>query len=457
MGTLLPLYLVFIIATVFIVSSNNLLVFGNNNTVRLESSPIVKDAEVNTTTPIKNLVVMIQGKRSFDNYFGVFPGVNGITNNTQNPINPFKNEESVVSPFPLEITEMPRYKPYHNTTTYRLSFNDGKMDGFIYSQKNSLTDGKLVMGYFDGDDLPYYWKLAEKYVLADMFFSPSMYSDLANNLILIASHEGTYASSKKAPKGGILVNYTIFDLLEKNNIPWNVYIQDLASFENLTNVEKIRLYEDIPVLGIKRFMENKTLNLKIKDLNQYFEDIKSGNLPSISYIYTTSHNEDAPNNVIRGQEEVTFMISSLKRTNYWNTSAIILTYVESGGWFDHVKPPKIGKYQLGFRVPTLIISPYSKEGFIDSTIYDGTSILKFIEYNYNLTHLTDRDKFVNNLLNSFNFSHANTPIILKGIGDTKLIASKTIWGVSYVYIGFIVVAVIIGFIIHKLTRKNHVK
>jgi phospholipase C len=97
------------------------------------------------------------------------------------------------------------------------------------------------------------------------------------------------------------------------------------------------------------------------------------------------------------------------KSPYWNSTAIILTWDEYGGFYDHVAPPQIDKYGLGFRVPAIIISPYAKAGYIDHTQYSFGSILKFIEWRFNLPPLTARDAHANNLLNAFDFSQKPRP------------------------------------------------
>ena len=96
------------------------------------------------------------------------------------------------------------------------------------------------------------------------------------------------------------------------------------------------------------------------------------------------------------------------QSQYWKDSVIILTYDQSGGWYDHVAPPSPSKdnnyREYGFRVPTLVISPYAKQGYIDNTFYDSTSILKFIESVFELPSLTKNDAIANNMYNAFDFN-----------------------------------------------------
>jgi len=101
---------------------------------------------------------------------------------------------------------------------------------------------------------------------------------------------------------------------------------------------------------------------------------------------------------------VKLVVDSIMSSPYWNSTAIILTWDDYGGFYDHVPPPQIDRYGLGFRMPALIISPYAKLGYIDHTQYQFESSLKFIEWRFNLPSLTDRDLHANNLLNAFDFN-----------------------------------------------------
>jgi phospholipase C len=150
-------------------------------------------------------------------------------------------------------------------------------------------------------------------------------------------------------------------------------------------------------------VENATLNERIQDLSNYFHDLKN-NLPSVSYIILPDSQESSPKDILEGQESVVSLIISLMKSKYWKNSVFILTYSGSGGWYDHVPPPLNSEYEYGFRIPTLFISPYSHQGKIDSTFYDTLSILKFIEYNFNLESIDGRNSLSNNILAAFDFN-----------------------------------------------------
>ena len=323
---------------------------------------------------------------------------------------PSNASTGLVKPFHLENTKTHNLK--YGPTVYEKSYNYGFMDGFIFAQngqdfKSNETletpNSTIVMGYYNNSEIGPYWDLASKFVLADNFFSPSPQTDLTNNLFLFTAEEGNF--KKYIPSNGLSINSTILDLLEKKQITWKIYVENYDPALNYTNTNESskRYLVYNPILGIPRFVDNTTLNSKIQDLNHYFHDLKK-NLPKVSYIILPDSHESSPKDILKGQEKVISLIISLMKSNYWKNSLFILTYSGSGGWYDHVPPPENSDYELGFRVPTLFISPYSKEGLVDSTFYDTLSILKFIEYNYGLEYINMRDLSSNNLLNVFNFN-----------------------------------------------------
>jgi phospholipase C len=372
-------------------------------------SPLAEaDNTPSQTKPVDHVIVIMQGRRSFDHYFGTYPGVDGLSNDTRIPMNSLDdNSTQHVSPFHLEETS---FIPRHSSKVYELSYNNGSMNGFAYAQNLEGYEGEKIMGYYDSRDLPYYWDLASKYVLADKFFSPTMRTGLPNYLTLYAGHHAEYIHNK-IPEQGLEIN-TIFDSLEERNIPWKVYVQNYDPSINYTNKEartdlKLRFN---PLLAIPRFVHNETLNSHIVDLDTYFTDLRGNNsLPNVAFITAPESNERAPRSPAEGQEFVVSLVAALMKSKYWTDSAFVITYDEPGGWYDHVVPPLQQEFEQGFRVPTIIVSPYAKLGYVDSTTYDVTSILKFIEYLFGLAPMTVRDESANNLLNAFDFTKPPNP------------------------------------------------
>jgi phospholipase C len=318
--------------------------------------------------------------------------------------------EGLIEPFHLKNTKTPNLK--YGPVVYEKSYNFGFMDGFIFAQNDNKIkqndiakkdNHTIVMGYYNNSEIGPYWYLASNFVLADNFFSATRQTDLTNNLHLFTSEEGNF--KKYVPTTGLSINSTVLDLLEKKRIPWKIYVENYDSSLNYTNEnESSKRYLTVnPILGIPRFVDNATLNERIQDLSNYFHDLKH-NLPSVSYIILPDSQESSPKDILKGQESVVSLIISLMQSKHWNNSLFILTYSGSGGWYDHVSPPQNSEFEHGFRVPTLFISPYSHEGIVDSTFYDTLSIIKFIEYNFNLKSIDFRDSLSNNILSAFNFN-----------------------------------------------------
>jgi phospholipase C len=317
--------------------------------------------------------------------------------------------EGLIEPFHLKNTKTPNLK--YGPLVYETSYNYGFMDGFILAQNdNTLKPNDIakkdnhtfVMGYYNNSEIGPYWFLASNFVLADNFFSATRQTDLTNNLHLFTAEEGNF--KKYVPTEGLSINSTVLDLLEKKRFTWKIYVENYDSGLNYTNEnESSKRYLTLnPILGIPRFVENTTLNGRIQDLSNYFHDLKH-NLPSVSYIILPESQESSPKDILKGQEAVVSLIISLMQSKHWKNSLFILTYSGSGGWYDHVPPPLNPASDHGFRVPTLFISPYSHKGIVDSTFYDTLSIVKFIEYNFNLKMVDSRYSLSNNILGAFDF------------------------------------------------------
>ena len=317
--------------------------------------------------------------------------------------------EGLIEPFHLKNTKTPNLK--YGPLVYEKSYNYGFMDGFILAQNDNTLkpndiakkdNHTIVMGYYNNSEIGPYWFLASNFVLADNFFSATRQTDLTNNLHLFTAEEGNF--KKYVPTGGLSINSTVLDLLEKKRFTWKIYVENYDSGLNYTNEnESSKRYLTLnPILGIPRFVENTTLNGRIQDLSNYFHDLKH-NLPSVSYIILPESQESSPKDILKGQESVVSLIISLMQSKHWKNSLFILTYSGSGGWYDHVPPPLNPGSEHGFRVPTLFISPYSHKGIVDSTFYDTLSIVKFIEYNFNLKMVDSKYSLSNNILGAFDF------------------------------------------------------
>jgi phospholipase C len=145
----------------------------------------------------------------------------------------------------------------------------------------------------------------------------------------------------------------------------------------------------------------------LKDEDDFIAAVSAGMLPPVSFVKPVGINNEHPNytNVIVGENHVLDLITRIKNNStLWADTAIIVTYDENGGFWDHVPPPVVDRWGPGTRVPAIVISPFAKKHFVDSTVYDTTSILALIEHRFGLTPLTSRDMNAADLTNAFDFS-----------------------------------------------------
>jgi phospholipase C len=366
------------------------------------------------TTPIQHLVVVMQENHTFDNYFGTYPGANGIPAGTEMPVDPNNPAAGYVTPWHIGNTTITDLS--HSTSTFNDQYNNGKMDGFISALNSRNQDGKLAMGYYDGRDIPYYWNLADNYVLFDQLFSSAKDGSFSNHMYWVA------AVSPSAPKGvklsDVLANTpTIFDSLQAAGVSWKFYVQNYdptityRDVYNKGNRESQVIW--VPLLNFDRFIDNPNLSSHIVDLSQYYVDLRNGTLPSVSYIVPSGASEHPPSSLMSGQRFIKSILQELERSTAWNSSAFLLLYDDWGGWYDHVTPPQVDLFGYGMRVPGILVSPYAKTGYIDHTVLDFTSVLKFIEQNWNIAPLAQRDANSNNFLTAFDFNNtARLPIFL---------------------------------------------
>ncbi|GBD21384.1 Phospholipase C 3 [bacterium HR28] len=366
----------------------------------------VHAARPEPNTPIRHFIVLMQENHTFDNYFGTYPGADGIPPDTCMPVDPTDPASECVEPF--HIGNLPIEDLDHSVVTFRRQLNGGRMNGFIWALRLRNHDGRIAMGYYDGRDLPYYWNLASEYVLFDRFFSSAHGGSVWNHMYWIAAVPGTEKNSIPA-EGFSNDIVTIFDRLNEAGLTWKFYVQNYdpsITYRTRTEVVGPRAAQVVwcPLLAIPRYLDDPELFRHIVPLDEYFTDLQNGTLPNVAYIVPSGASEHPPGSIQAGQRFVRSLIQALMRSPYWWNSAFLVTYDDWGGWYDHVPPPQVDDYGYGFRVPAFLVSPYAKRGFIDSTTYDFTSILKFIEENWDLEPLAERDARATSIRNAFDFT-----------------------------------------------------
>jgi phospholipase C len=295
----------------------------------------------------------------------------------------------------------------------------GKMDKFDLISTNLAAYTQLVE-----QDIPNDWAYARQFVLADRYFTPVHGPSLPNQLFTVGAQSGGAISNSDAPgssancdgspsgtvevidSGGNITNQapcfdfqTLADLLDSSGKTWKYYGPDRGSI--LSSIRHIR--------------DSHEWNTNISLDTQFAIDAKNGQLPAMSWVlqpYIAS--EHPPNSVCQGENWTVSVLNAVMQGPSWNSTVVFITYDDFGGFYDHVPPPQIDQFGLGPRVPLLIISPYAKQGYVSHTLYEHSSILKFMETRYHLPALTARDGQASNMLDSFDFNQQpQSPLILQ--------------------------------------------
>jgi len=369
-------------------------------------------SENEPTTPIEHFIVVMQQNHTFDNYFGTYPGANGIPNEVCMPVTLEEPAKECIIPY--EITTEPISDLSHSDTTFQAQYQNGKMNGFVDALNKINQNGSLSMGHYDDTDLPFYWNLADQYVLFDNYFSSAHTGSITNRMFSVSGRPGS--EFNRIPEAGFGDIPTIFDSLQERGISWKFYIKDYdpnLNFRTLGDVDYLPpQVQWVPLLSFDRFLDNPELSSRIVDLDEYYTDLANNTLPAVSYVLLLGATEHPISDVSLGEQAMRPMLHTLMQSESWKNSAFFITYDDWGGWYDHVEPPQIDDRGYGFRVPALLVSPYARMGFIDHTLLDHTSILKFIEENWNIPPLAERDAKANNLTSAFDFQSAPRPAAL---------------------------------------------
>jgi phospholipase C len=319
--------------------------------------------------------------------------------------------------------------------------DSGKMDRFAAIS----NAGGLAMGFHDGSKTKL-WRYARSFTLADNFFHAAFGGSFLNHFWTICACTPRFdhaprdlisdetADRRMVKDGavtpdGFAVNTlysvyqphpsdidpshllppqslpTIGDRLNEKHISWAWYSggwkEALAG-----KYERDFQFHHQPFAYFKNYGDGtETRERHLKDEDDLISGIQSGALPRVIFYKPIGEENEHPGyaNVKSGDDRIAEVIELIQKSPIWPSTAIIVTYDENGGFWDHVPPPKVDRWGPGVRVPTVIVSPFAKRGFVDHTLYDTTSILKLIETRYSLEPLSDRDAKANDLLNAFDF------------------------------------------------------
>jgi phospholipase C len=378
-------------------------------------SPVVT-VDVNSIHKIKHVVIIMQENRSFDHYFGTYPGADGIPSGV---CVPDPKNGGCIAPF-HDSADL-NYGGPHGAANAAADINGGTMNGFVGQAekgKNCGTNDPAcspcnqsqlarcidVMGYHDAREIPNYWTYARDFVLQDHMFQPNSSWSLPEHLFQVSEWSAfctdplTPFSCKNAlqnpnPSDGA-PHYAWTDmtyLLHKNNVSWGYYVfngtePDCENDSAMTCAPVAQgpktpgIWNPLPSFETV-IQDGQTGN--VQTLSNFFAAAKGGSLPAVSWIDPNGKVSEHPTALVSaGQTYVTGLVNAIMRSPDWNSTAIFLSWDDWGGFYDHVPPPVVDQNGYGLRVPGIVISPYARNGFIDHQVLSHDAYNKFIENDF---------------------------------------------------------------------------
>jgi phospholipase C len=348
---------------------------------------------------IQHVIIIMQENRTFDNYFGTYPGANGLPTDGHGHF-------TVCNTDP--VTGQCQY-PYHDSHNGNIGgphgqpnsiadIDNGKMDGFIAQVRADPTyNGTTpdVMGYHDYHEIPNYWDYAKNFVLQDAMFASAQTWSMGTHLYLVSNWSAHCLNPNDpfscknslnfpAPQQGsgpVFAWTDITYLLHQHGVSWTYYSQQGPPPSDPDENQSLTLWQPL-TFATDVYSDGDQGNLQ--DVSNYFVAAADGTLPSVSWIVPNNDDSEHPNPqkstlITDGQAWVTSLVNAAMQGPQWNSTAIFITWDEWGGFYDHVAPPTVDINGYGIRVPGLVISPWVKPGLIDHQTLSFDAYNKFIE------------------------------------------------------------------------------
>ena len=381
---------------------------------------------------IQHIVYIIKENRSFDNYFGTFPGADGATSGV------ISTGERIQL---LHTPDRMARDLGHGWGDAHTAMHGGRMDQFDLVEAGNVANDLLSMSQHVRSDIPNYWTYAERFALADHAFESMAAESLPNHLYSVAAQSGgvignpnslTWGCDADARRTTVEVLdsngnstrvfpcfefQTVADRLEAAGVSWRYYAPVAGQigyiwtvFDAIGHIRRTQLWED-----------------RVRPYGEFLEDAAAGTLPAVSWLIPDWAVSDHPTrpipggppslSVCEGENWTVQYINAIMQGPDWPTTAIVLTWDDFGGFYDHVAPPAVDRYGFGPRVPMIVISPYVKEGTVSHTVYESASVLQFVETRHQVKPLTNRDIEANSLLDMFDFSQVPAPPLILPLRD----------------------------------------
>ncbi len=402
---------------------------------------------VPTASNIKHLVVVIQENTAFDVYYGQYCTAQSGSNPTCNDgpacceAGP-ATDPSGADPVKLDDAQHGVYDPDHTAACMTAEIDGGKMDHYVAGASGCSDPQNFA--YADPQVIQPYRDLAAKSALADRWFQPVVGSSSSNDMYFaMAKYE--FTDNLKTPDAvgshcglhgarSTLTDQSVGDLLADAGVPWAFYLQGYQAMVDANNQSLscpdsdpqcpagTKIYPcvydpgDVPFQFETRFRDNPKY---MRDFSRLATDLSAGKLPSVVFVKALGFRTEHPgykSNIKDGVGFVTGLVDTIEKSKYADSTLILYTYDESGGFFDHVAPPpdsQVDGKAYGPRVPTMAIGPFAKANFVSHVTLEHSSVVKFIEWNWldkATGELGARDAVVNNIGSLLDGAKTGTPV-----------------------------------------------
>ncbi len=371
------------------------------------------------SSPIAHVVVIIQENRTVDNLFQFLPGANTAKYGLD-----LQGQKVPLKPEPLTA----RYNPGHRHSDWLADYNSGAMNGWNNERCSGHCPVNPAYGYVPQIEVEPYYEMAETYTFGDEMFQSTQGPSFPAHQYLVSGTSTNFDDSRwrvaedtGENQGGCdsfsnskakMINAagregnavfpcfdraSIFTLLDTAQVSWHFYqVRKTAGPWNAVD-------------ALKPIWENKSeySSRVTSPSSQVLTDIAQGTLANVVFVIPTAAESDhGGDNDGTGPSWVASIVNAIGSSSYWNGTAILVVWDDWGGWYDHVTPTIYNSYELGMRVPLLVVSPYAKTHYVSHVQYEFGSILRFVEETFNLGSLGTTDARANDLADCFNFGSA---------------------------------------------------
>jgi phospholipase C len=391
---------------------------------------LLPTAQSGPSSKIQHVVIIVQENRSVDNLFHGLPGAD-TANYGFNSL----GQEVPLQPIPLTQ----RYDISHQHSSFVTEYANGALNGFNLAKSRCPhgvqcpPKGVRAYAYVPQDEVQPYFTLAEQYAFADRMYQTNQGPSFPAHQYIVSgtstisqgsplraaenpkTPQGTFTGGCDSPPGSLVTlidaygNETrrvfpcfdrpaLSDLLEAKSMTWSYYQAHHGpglwnAFDAIVHIRE--------GAGYRKHV--------IEPPEQVIADINGGRLTTVTWVTPTLLDSDHPGNNGSGPSWVAWIVNTIGKSTYWNNTAIFITWDDWGGWYEHVKPPQYNSYELGFRVPLIVVSPYAKTAYVSHKRHEFGSILKFVEATFGLGSLGSTDVRADDLFDCFDFSRAPRP------------------------------------------------